>query len=254
MKYMIYGAALPFIGSIVLAACSKNAGDKESAETPGIKKGIVSGMVTDSKNMPVQDARITIEHTVWYNSYLFGASNTEGKYQVSLPDDPAGDWTAKAQLTRTAYGQTYTFDLEPEQTGAFNKAGGAVRNFKWKLNGLRPGGTGYYGAHVDLYPFGTDVDLTKVTLSFTPFPGETRVIDGSNATALERPVEDVAGTFMVKDVPIGKYTVKAIYAGKKLLLNNRHIDDANEESKTVVFGKYGYLGATEYNIEFYVVE
>ena len=96
--------------------------------------------------------------------------------------------------------------------------------------------------------------MTKVKLSFTPFPGESNLIDGTTAASFERPVEEVAGTFMVKDVPIGKYTINAVYAGKKLLLNNRHIDDNNEESKTVVFRKYGYLAETEYNIEFYVTE
>ncbi|HTN07495.1 hypothetical protein [Agriterribacter sp.] len=59
---------------------------------------------------------------------------------------------------------------------------------------------------------------------------------------------------MVKDVPIGKYTIKAVYAGEKLLLNNRRSDDNNEESKTVIFGKYGYLGETEYNTEFYITK
>jgi hypothetical protein len=245
---------IPFICSAVLAGCSKNENDKDSPESPETKKGIVSGVVTDAKNLPVKDARITIEHTVWYNSYLFASSDNEGKYQVSLPDDPAGDWTAKARLIKTAYGQTYQFDLEPDKTDAFNKASGAVRNFKWKLSGQRPGGTGYYGAHVDLYQFGADVDMTKIKLSFTPFPGEASLIDGTTTASFERSVEEVAGTFMVKDVPIGKYTIKAEYAGKKLLLNNRHIDDNNEESKTVVFGKYGYLGETEYNIEFYLTE
>ncbi len=253
MKQTIYGVLLLFICSTVFAACSKDDPGKNIPEVPGAKGG-VSGVVTDNRNVPLKDARITVEHTVWYNSYLLSSSNNEGKYQVSLPDDPAGDWTAKAQLTRTAYGQTYTFDLAPDKTGAFNRTNGAIRNFTWKLSGLRPGGTGYYGAHVDLYTFGTDVDLTKVTLSFTPFPGEPRLIDGTTATAFERPVEDVAGTFMVKDVPVGKYTVKAVYAGKKLLLNNRHTDDNNEENKTVVFGKNGYLGETEYNIAFYVTE
>lgn len=246
---------MPIICSAVLAACSKNDNDKDGgAGMPGTQKGTVSGVVTDARNQPVKDARITIEHTVWYNSYLFGTSDKDGNYQVLLPDDPAGDWTAKAQLTKTAYGQTYQFDLEPDNTAAFNKASGAKRNFTWKLTGRRPGATGYYGAHVDLYALGTDVDLTKVTISFTPFPGEPGCIDGSTVTAFERPVEDVAGTLMVKDVPIGKYTIKAVYAGKQLLLNNRHTDDANEVSKTVVFGKYGYLGETEYNIEFFVTE
>lgn len=254
MKRKVYSVLMPFICSTFLGACSKKVNDKDLSEGPGTKKGIVSGVVSDTKNLPVKDASITIEHTVWYNSYLLASSDMEGKYQVSLPDDPAGDWTAKAQLIKTAYGQTYKFDLEPDKTDAFNKATGAVRNFKWKLSGLRPGGTGYYGAHVDLYQFGADVDMTKVKLSFTPFPGETSFIDGTTAASFERPVEEVAGTFMVKDVPIGKYTIKAVYAGKKLLLNDRHIDDTNEDNKTVVFGKYGYLGETEYNIEFYVTE
>ncbi|MBO9592532.1 MAG: carboxypeptidase regulatory-like domain-containing protein [Niabella sp.] len=253
MKQNVYRVLLPFICSTVFAACSKNGSGENMPEASGTA-GRVSGLVTDTRSVPVKDARITIEHTVWYNSYLSGTSNNDGRYQVLLPDDPAGDWTAKAQLTRTAYGQTYTFDLDPDKTGAFNKTNGAVRNFKWKLSGQRPGGMGYYGAHVDLYAFGTDVDLTKVTLSFTPFPGEPRLIDGTTSTPFERPVEDVAGTFMVKDVPVGKYIVKAIYAGKKLFLNNRHADDTNEENKTVVFGKYGYLGETEYNTAFYITE
>ena len=252
MKRTMCMMLMPIIGSAVVAACSKNNSDNEGAGIPATKKGMVSGVVTDASNQPVNNARITIEHTVWFNSYLFATSDAAGKYQVSLPDDPAGDWTAKAQLTKTAYGETYKFDLEPDKTDAFNKAGGAVRNFTWKLSGRRPGGAGYYGAHVDLYQFGTDVDLTKVKISFTPI--EASLIDGSVATAFERPVADVAGTFMVKDVPIGKYIIKAIYADKQLLLNNRHLDDANEVSKTVVFSKNGYLGETEYNIEFYVTE
>ena len=90
-------------------------------------------------------------------------------------------------------------------------------------------------------------DGTSVRGSFT-------LMDGTVVTAFERPVEDVAGTFMVKDIPIGKYTLKALYNGKTLLLNDRHLDDNNEETKTVIFGKNGYPGETEYNIEFYVTK
>ena len=254
MKHNVYSLLILFLYGAILPACSKNQSDKNVSEGPGAKAGTVSGIVSDTKNRPVKDAHITIEHTVWHGSYLLASSDHEGKYQVLLPDDPAGDWTAKAQLTKTAYGQTYKFDLEPDKADAFNKASGAVRNFTWRLSGQRSGSSSYYGAHVDLYPFGADVDMTKVKLSFTPFPGETGLIDGTIATSFDRPIEEVAGTFMVKDVPIGKYTVKAVYPGKKLLLNNRHTDDNNEESKTVVFDKYGYLGETEYNIEFYVTE
>ena len=254
MKCTVSKVLLPFIFSAVLVSCSKHGSDDEPTEKPGTKSGMVSGKVTNANNLPVRDARITIEHTVWHNSYLFSSSDDDGKYRGLLPDDPAGDWTAKAQLIKAAYGETYTFDLEPDKNSAFNKASGAVRNFTWKLKGPRSAGAGYYGAHVDLYPFGTAVDMTKVKLSFTPFAGETSYMDGTLCSSFERPVEEVGGTFMVKDVPIGKYTIKLLYTGKKLLLNNRHMDDENEETKTVVFGKYGYLGETEYNIEFYITE
>ncbi|MBV4360483.1 carboxypeptidase-like regulatory domain-containing protein [Pinibacter aurantiacus] len=253
MKYKTFHWLLPLICSTVVTACTKDAGSPNDPASQ-TKNGVVTGIVTDANNLPVKDANITVEHTVWYNSYLLAASNSQGRYEVSIPNDPAGDWTAKAQLTKTSYGQTYTFDLEPDNTGTFSKASGAIRNFKWKLSGQRPGGTGYYGAHVDLYMFGADVDMTKIKLLFTPYPGETNLIDGTVATAFEKPVEDVAGTFMAKDIPIGKYTVKALYNGKTLLLNNRHLDDNNQEAKMVIFGKNGYLGETEYNIEFYVTE
>ena len=59
---------------------------------------------------------------------------------------------------------------------------------------------------------------------------------------------------MVKDIPIGKYLVKAVYPGKTLLLQNRHDEAAPEVQKTIVFGKYGYLGETEYNVEFWLSE
>lgn len=172
MKRKVYSALTLFICSTFLQTCSKKDIEKDLSEGPGTKKGIVSGVVTDAKNLPLKDARITIEHTVWHDSYLLASSDNEGKYQVLLPDDPAGDWTAKAQLIKTAYGQTYKFDLDPDKTDAFNKASGALRNFKWKLSGQRWGSNSYYGAHVDLYQFGADVDMTKVKLLFTPFPGE----------------------------------------------------------------------------------
>ena len=252
MNKKIYCLGLPFAAALIIVACTKK--DNDDSMPGGSTRGIVSGQITDASNNPLKDVRVTIEHTLWHNSYLFAHSDLEGKYQVTIPDDPAGDWTAKAQLSKTAYGQVYKFDLMPATTNAFKKADGAVRNFKWVLSGDRPGNTGYYGAHVDLYQLGIDIDITKVKLSFTHYPGEAYLVDGTQAAPLERAVEEVAGTYMVKDIPIGKYKIKASYAGKKLLLNNRHEDDANEEIKTVVFGKYGYLGETDYNIEFFLTE
>jgi hypothetical protein len=236
--------------SCSVAACKK-VSDATNDSTPSA--GSVTGKVTDTKNNPVEGAKVTIEHTVWYNTYVFATSNSKGSYKTELPADPAGDWTAKAQLERTAYGKTYKFDLDPDNTDPFNRNNQVVRNFTWKLNGKRPGDNGYYGAHVDVYQWGIDVEMDKVKLILTPYPGET-LIDGSPATTIERTVEDVAGTFMVKDVPIGKYYVRAEYPGKSLLLQNRHDETPPAAEQTVVFGKNGYLADTEYNIEFWLTE
>jgi hypothetical protein len=231
------------------ASCKKEAGTTDSSQAAGH----VSGKVTDSRGNIINGAKITIEHTVWYNSYVYATSGADGNYKVDVPSQPAGDWTVKAQLTKSAYGQNYVFDLAADNTNAFNGNNSTVRNFTWKLSG-RSGTDSYYGAHVDLYQFGTDVPMDQVKLVFTPYPGEDKLIDGSAAAAIERNVEDVAGTFMVKDIPIGKYLVKAVHPGKTLLLQNRHDEEAPEVQKTVVFGKYGYLGETEYNIEFWLSE
>lgn len=254
MKKSICFLFMPFIVYASGLACKKQTDPGSGSPGSGGGKGLVSGKVTDTGGKPIKNAKVTVEHTVWYDNFLSAVTNEQGAYSITIPETPAGDWTAKAQLTVEGYGQNYKFDLDPDKTDLFNNKSNTVRNFTWKLSGVHPGGQGFYGAHVDLYQMGTDADLSKVKIQFTPYPGEKYLIDGSPAVAFERNVEDVAGTYMVKDVPIGKYIIKAVYPGKKLLLDNRHADDNSEENKTVVFGKYGYLGETEYNIEFYVSE
>jgi len=226
--------------------CQKDKTDNNSSAN-----GTVRGAITDSKGQPLANVKVTIEHTVWFDKYVYGYTNNQGAYSVEVPADPAGSWTAKAQVEKSAYGQTYRFDLDPSSTAAFSRSESAQRNFTWKLSGAKPGG-GFYGAHVDLYAFGTDVQPQQVKLVFTPV--SNTLIDGTAATAFERMVEDVAGTFMVKDIPVGKYKVKAVLAGKTLLLDNRHDNNDAALEKEVVFGKNSNLGETEYNIEFWLTE
>ena len=248
MKPVMHLIVLLLLISYSLSACKK-----DTTAPPQSASGYVTGRITDAAGNPLQGVKVTIEHTVWHDSYVFATTDNNGNYKAAIPAEPAGDWTAKAQIKRSAYGQEYTFDLAPGSTDAFNRTSAVVRDFTWKLSGERPEAGTYYGAHVDLYQFGTDVPIDKVKLIFTPI--ESTLIDGSPATTIERTVEDVAGTFMVKDIPIGKYSVKAVYTGKTLLLDNRHNDnDAPSVEQPLVFGKYGYLGSTEYNAEFWLSE
>jgi hypothetical protein len=240
--------------SVVFINCKK--------ETPGVvaanqsslliaTTGLVKGTAKDAQGNVLKGVKVTVEHTVWLGTYLYAETNNKGRYSISLPETPAGDWTAKAQYQKAAYGRRYLFDMAGD-TASFAQTDSVKRNFVWKLSGKKPGANSYYGAHVDLYPFGTDVQMNKVKIIFTPT--DSTLIDGSVAASFERYVQDVAGTYMVKDVPIGKYSITAKYPGKKLYLQNRHDGKNPALNKAVVFGKYGNLAETEYNIEFWLSE
>ena len=248
MKKIFQTGAVLLACTITMSACSKNDDSKPSPSTDGK----VTGKITDASGNALSNAKITIEHTVWYDNYIQAVSNNNGEFSTTLPAQPAGTWTAKAQVERNAYGKDYKFDLDPSSTDPFDKSKSVTRNFTWKLSGLRPDGNTYYGAHIDLYAFGTSVEMDKIKLVLTPV--DNTLIDGSPATTIECSVEDVAGTFMAKDIPIGKYNVKAVYAGKNLLLDNRDDNGEPAVTKEVLFGKNGYLAETEYNIEFWVSE
>ncbi len=243
-----------FISILMLSgtffSCSKD--HMEPNPVPG-KPNTVTGRVVDAKGTAIQGATVVAEHTVWYDTHINGSSDVGGQYKITIPAEPKGSWTAKAQLSKTAWGQTYKFDLAVDKPDPFPGTVGAERNFTWKLSGLRAGTGGYYGAHADVYAFGVSVPMEEVKLIFTPVPGE-KLIDGSVATVIERVIEDVAGTYMAKDIPVGKYTVKAMHGNKTLLLDYRHDSGKPEVSKTVVFGKYGHLVDTEYNISFWLSE
>lgn len=239
-------------GSIFTACKKDTVALRSSSNQSAIAvPGTVTGKATTLSGYALQGVKVTVEHTVWAGTYVSATTNQMGKYTINIPAQPAGDWTAKAMYSKTAYGWQYDFDLDGDTT-YFKRANGAVRNFVWKLSGQKPGTTSYYGAHVDLYALGTNAQMDKIKIVFTPI--DSVLIDGSPAVSFVRQVEDVAGTFMVKDVPIGKYSIKANYTGRKLYLQNRHDGKAPAVKKTVVFGKYGYLADTEYNIEFWVSE
>jgi hypothetical protein len=243
---------ISLVSLIYIASITSCVDDNVLPEDSTSKTGIVSGKVTDAMGKPLAGIKITIEHTLWHANYVFGETDVKGNYNITMPELPAGTWTAHAQINKSAYGNEYKFDLDGSTT-AFTQSESVVRNFTWKLSGSKSNNEAFYGAHLDLYNlFGTDAPLDKIKIMFMPI--EPTLIEGSPANAFERNVENVAGTFMVKDIPIGKYTVKAVYPGKILLLKSKRISDVEAINKTVVFGKYGYLADTEYNIEFMVSE
>src|SRR5688500_18834729 len=122
---------LPLVSLLLLlitvgTACEK---DKPLTELSGLQEGDVTGKVTDSKGAPLEGIKVVLEHTVWAGTYMLATTDAKGQYKVTLPKEPAGSWTAKAQVKRTVFDQEYTFDLAVDNTDPFTRSQVTTRNF-----------------------------------------------------------------------------------------------------------------------------
>ena len=99
MKKVFRSTAILILFPFIIGACKK---DAESTGTPP-SSAAISGKITDAAGHSLQNAKVTLEHTVWYDDYVFAVTDNNGQYTAQLPDKPEGTWTAKAQLERTAF-------------------------------------------------------------------------------------------------------------------------------------------------------
>ena len=138
MKHSRYAAIL------LLFCYSFTACTKDSGTVPSSEGGFVTGKITDAAGNSLANVKVTIEHTLWAANYVFATTDNNGNYKIAIPAEPAGDWTAKSQIEKNAYGEDYTFDLACSNTNAFNNTESVTRNFTWKISGKIPGADGYY--------------------------------------------------------------------------------------------------------------
>jgi hypothetical protein len=164
----------------LLAACGSGNPAGTPGGTPGGGNGgtdggaptpyTMSGVVRNSAGEPLEGAGVFAGHTVYYNTNALGVTDAQGRYRVSVRE-PAGSWHAGAQIKRSYNGQSYTFDLQPDNTEPFQGSQGAIRNFNWRLTGDRPGG-GKYGATLTVYADFFDPELLDwledIELTLTP--------------------------------------------------------------------------------------
>ena len=193
------------IGLLLLSilACSK---DKESGE-PKEEKGYVTGKVVDTQGNPIAGAKIVLENTVFYSSYINVSTNAQGVYKTKVSE---GAWWTTATFKKEYNGKTYTLPLSPDGTDSFTDEGG-IRNFTWKLEGRDPGNEHYfYGGQVTVSSdIGFYEDQEDIEVTFTP---NGSLIDGSEGKTLtlrqgERYWEEYS---YIKDIPVGRYMVSAV--------------------------------------------
>lgn len=188
---------------IMLLACTKSTEDTDGS---GAEKGYATGKVTDTQGKPIEGARILLDNTILYASYIHGTTDKNGLYKIKAQP---GSWRTFAYVDKTYNGQKYTIELFPDETDVFNEEG-AVRHFTWKLEGTMPWEAGgYYGGTVMLtHDIGFYEDEENIKLTLTP---DGPLIDGTNGRTLTLGYGDDKWEHRNElwDIPIGRYKVTA---------------------------------------------
>jgi hypothetical protein len=228
-------------------ACTKTTADETGTDsttnTSAVEKSQIKGRITDGKGNPIANAKVVIEHTVYYATYVYATSDNNGYYKTSVPN---GSWQASVQMQRNYLDRLYTFDLHPDNAEAFAGTTGAIRNFTWKLNGPKPGG-GFYGSYVAVYPEpGSVFFMEDVALTLTP---DGPLADGSAGQVITNGLTDIGGgEDGINDVPVGQYTITARNKSNNQPLQIRlRNTGAYSNSVTGIFTS-GFTGITGYQI------
>ena len=187
----------------------------------------VQGKVTDAKGMPIAEARIIIDNTVFYNSGLTGTTDATGNYKIAIEQ---GSWRVYAEIDRVYHGKVFKkLSMHPDRENAFAGTEGATVNFQWKLQGEKPAPlVGHYGGTIYLYPDSeSDLrDSENIEFTFTP---QGNLIDGSPGKVIVRKggQPQTNSYSQVQDIPIGIYKVSAKHlpSGKTLQLRRPYEGD-----------------------------
>ncbi|MCD9027119.1 carboxypeptidase-like regulatory domain-containing protein [Luteimonas sp. BDR2-5] len=189
-----------------LTACGMSDGNSEAQ----VQSGYATGKVTDTQGRPIAGAKILLDNSVFYASYIDGTTRDDGSYRIKVQP---GAWKADASFRKTYNGRTYVLELDPDNDDSFNEDG-VVRDFTWKLEGRTPGNEyGYYGGFIQLsQAIGFYEDMEAIELTLTP---HGPLIDGSPGKTLRLRVGDHywVDRYQVEDVPIGRYMVTATLQG-----------------------------------------
>jgi hypothetical protein len=239
MRVLTFAVLALFFACVAVGAAEVEAGKPTPApKPPAAKPGVIAGVIADERGNVIRDAKVRIIISGisgsfgQRNDFTFEA-NEDGTYGFDIPDGVYKIW---AEIDTEYNGRQYRLRLHPEDKKDWNAGhstkSGVVKNFVWKVSGLKPGGdkkmfSSYYGPavtiedadHYDdakkllaLYPRG------KVVARFAP---RGKLIDGSEIKPFERefPVsafQQYSGK--IPDVPLGDYTVSA-----KLVDGNREV-------------------------------
>lgn len=198
MKNIIAAALLAALA--VLSACEA---DRVDASRPA--SGYATGTVVDTRGKPIAGAKILLDNTVFYASYINGSTAEDGTYRLKVQP---GAWRAHASIKKDYNGRTYSLELHPDSIDSFDDTG-AVRNFAWKLEGRKlDNDWGYYGGLVKVFNETGFYEMEDVEITLAP---DGPLIDGSEGSTLVLRLGDNYWRQLayLEDIPIGRYAVTA---------------------------------------------
>ena len=202
------------------------------------QEGFATGKVVDTNGTPLKGIRVIVRNTMIYATYVIGVTDDNGNYKVELPT--FGTFMASAQIVRNYNGKEYTLDLDPDVYEEFS-VNGAVRNFTWKITGRRPvEAQGFYGSTIEINKDVMSAVYDSENIEFNLVP-VGKLIDGSEGKTLQlKHGEAYSETYgKLVDVPLGRYTVTAMYDGETgrfpLKLRKHFSKDAYADSMTLDF-------------------
>lgn len=194
----------PFLlAALTLATLSACEADRVDASRPA--SGYATGTVVDTRGNPIAGAKILLDNTVFYASYINGSTAEDGTYRLKVQP---GAWRAYASIRKDYNGRTYSLELHPDSIDSFDDTG-AVRNFVWKLEGRKPDNDwGYYGGLVKVFNETGFYEMEDVEITLAP---NGPLIDGSHGSTLVlRPGDNYWRQLAyLEDIPIGRYAVTA---------------------------------------------
>ncbi|RRB07896.1 carboxypeptidase regulatory-like domain-containing protein [Larkinella rosea] len=223
-------AALILMGCLTsMTSCKSNSPGPE-AENPGGssqgKSGYLLGKVTDPQGNPLPRATVYTENDVFKGRGVETSSSSDGTYKIQLVKD-LGQWNVRGYILKQYNGKVYKIQLDPENPDSFTEDEKPVRNFQWKLTGHIPDLSLdlYYGGTMELFRDPNVINLNDTeNIEFTLKPVGT-LIDGSTGKTLK--VQAKKRAYAIKDIPLGRYSVTAIYkpTGEQLQVCDAWGDD-----------------------------
>ena len=179
----------------------------------GAGKNTISGQALDARGKPIAGALVWVYPSVT-TGLITTRTDAQGRYLVkSLPDVPYNVYAwAQPEIAGTRHclrlGHDAISDYDPVSV-----RDGAVRNFRWKLQGVIPdrGNNTFFGGEVRLMPvFRQDNDWSntaglKIKVTLVP---NGPLADGSTGKTITQ-VLDWENDKFVEDIPVGTYTVTA---------------------------------------------